>query len=80
LNNTNQVPAGKFKAECLKMMDEVSKSGHSIIVTKRGVPLVRLVPIEKDNGNQKKFGALKGSIQICGDIVSGVGESWEADQ
>lgn len=40
------IPAGKFKAECLALLDEVAASGEEIIVTKRGKPVARVLPLE----------------------------------
>ena len=36
-----QIAAGEFKAKCLKIMDEINKTGKSMIVTKRGVPVMK---------------------------------------
>ena len=33
-----QIAAGEFRAKCLKIMDEINKTGKSMIVTKRGAP------------------------------------------
>ena len=41
------MPAGEFKAKCLKLMDEVHETGVSIVITKRGRPVSRLVPVER---------------------------------
>ena len=63
-----QIAAGEFKAKCLKIMDEINKTGKSMIVTKRGVPVMKVVPIR--NAKKKKddfFGRLKGIIEIVGD-------------
>lgn len=43
------IPAGEFKAKCLKLMDEVNKTGVPIIITKRGRPVSRLVPAVPQN-------------------------------
>lgn len=40
------VAAGAFKQGCLALIDEVAASGREIVVTKRGKPVARLVPIE----------------------------------
>lgn len=40
------IPAGKFKAECLALLDEVAASGEELIVTKRGKPVARVLPLE----------------------------------
>lgn len=38
--------ASTFKARCLALLDEVASTGNSVLVTKRGRPLARLVPID----------------------------------
>ena len=42
------VPAGEFKAKCLHLIDEVHGEAFDVIVTKRGKPMARLVPIEPE--------------------------------
>ena len=37
-----QMPAAEFKASCLAVMDKVQATGEPIVVTKRGVPVVKL--------------------------------------
>lgn len=44
--NERTIPAGEFKAKCLAILDEVEAYGDSVIVTKRGRPVARLVPLE----------------------------------
>ena len=39
------VPAGVFKQGCLALLDEVSLSGIELIVTKRGRPVARILPM-----------------------------------
>lgn len=41
------IPASEFKAKCLGLLDEVAETGESVIVTKRGKPVARLVPHEE---------------------------------
>lgn len=38
------VGAAEFKATCLKLLDEVYETGLEVTITKRGVPIARLVP------------------------------------
>ena len=71
-----EIPAGEFKARCLKLMDEVREQRREIVITKRGRPVAKLVPIDEAPA---LFGAMKGSVTILGDIVAPTGESWEAD-
>ena len=73
----NQVSVSEFKATCLKLMDDVSRSGESLIVTKRGKPLVRVIPAGRPSTEDDY--ALKGTISLERDIISPLGESlWEA--
>jgi len=53
-----RIAAGKFKATCLKLMDRVAATGEPVEITKRGKPLVRLVPAQADDGARRTiFGA-----------------------
>jgi prevent-host-death family protein len=74
--HTIEVPAGQFKSRCLKLMDEVRSRRLEVVITKRGRPVARLVPVDEA---PPLFGCMRGSVDIVGDIVSPTGESWEAD-
>ncbi len=41
-----RVPASVFKARCLALLDEVESTHRSLVVTKHGQPVARVVPIE----------------------------------
>ena len=73
------IPAGEFKAKCLKLMDEVQKTGAGLIITKHGNPVARLAPVEDAGAGRPKtlYGCMKGSIEILGDIVEPVEAGWE---
>jgi prevent-host-death family protein len=60
--------AGAFKVHCLKVMDEVQSKRRAVLITKRGKPVAKLVPVEKEKDDI--FGFLKGKGKITGDIVS----------
>ncbi len=74
------MPAGEFKARCLKLMDQVQITGRPIVITKRGRPVAKLVPVEEAKPDREIFGCMKGSIQILGDIVGPTGEEWNAEK
>jgi prevent-host-death family protein len=75
--NMREIPAGEFKAKCLKLLDEVAQDGDEIVITKRGRPVARLVPSTPKK--VQALGVLEGSVTILGDIVSPIGtEDWEA--
>lgn len=71
------VSAGDFKARCLRLMDEVAKTGISIVVTKRGKAVVRLVPAVTPPKTLRGF--MPEAFALEGDIVAPTGERWEAD-
>jgi len=62
------MPAGLFKVHCLKVMDEVASKRESVVITKRGKPVAKLVPVSKEKDDI--FGFMKGKITVLGDIVS----------
>ena len=69
------VAAGKFKDTCLKTLDEVAETRDSVVITKRGRPVAKLVPYIEPTSER----GLRGSIlKETGDPFS-TGESWDAD-
>ncbi|MBI3698199.1 MAG: type II toxin-antitoxin system prevent-host-death family antitoxin [Acidobacteria bacterium] len=72
-----QIAAGVFKAKCLSLLDEVQQKRKEIIITKRGKPVARLVPVETKP--PEVFGRMKGTIEILSDIVGPLDVKWEAD-
>ena len=71
------MPAGEFKARCLKLLDDVAVSGQPLTITKRGRPVARLVPIPPALP-RSLFGAMKGSVLSQRDLVAPIDEVWEA--
>jgi prevent-host-death family protein len=70
------ISAGEFKARCLAIMDEVRDSGGEYVITKRGTPVAKLVPIREER--RPLLGSMRGTGRTVGDIVSPLGEPWEA--
>lgn len=48
------IGAAEFKARCLQILDEVGPEG--IVITKRGKPVAKLVPVEKTGGMARFYG------------------------
>lgn len=67
------IGAAKFKEECLAILDQVDDDG--IVITKRGKPVAKLIPIHAESG--ALIGALEGRLRIDGDIQS-TGVPWDA--
>lgn len=68
-----EVPATKFKEQCLALLDEVGPEG--IVITKRGKPVAKLISLSADSASL--IGSLRGKIVIKGDIRS-TGVRWNA--
>jgi prevent-host-death family protein len=72
------IQASKFKARCLALMDEVARTGQTIVVTKNGKPVAELRPHRPPRA-RSLIGLHQGQIHIRGDIVSPVAtRRWEA--
>ncbi len=73
-----KMAAGTFKANCLAVMDEVKAKREGVIITKRGKPVAKLVPVQEDRDEISGF--LSGKGQIAGDVLSPVLDlsDWDA--
>lgn len=60
--------AGSFKAKCLAVMDEVQAKRETVVITKRGKPVAKLVPVNAETDDIYNFMAGKGAV--TGDVVS----------
>ena len=70
-----QMPAGEFKARCLAVLDEVAASKREVLITKRGRPVAKVVPLTEAQPVPRK-----GLIVRQGDLVSPIGEDWDAER
>ena len=70
------IPAAAFKAQCLTLMENVRTTKRPLLITKRGKPLAKLVPVEE---SQDDFiGRLKGVFEVVGDLADDQPEPWES--
>lgn len=72
-----KMAAGEFKTHCLAVMENVRMTREPVLITKRGRPVVKLVPT--DSPSDDFLGRLEGVVKIVGDIESPIEspESWE---
>ena len=68
------IGAAKFKEQCLSILDHLSPDG--LVITKRGKPVARLIPIPTMSADL--IGSLKDEVKILGDIMS-TGVKWNAN-
>jgi prevent-host-death family protein len=62
------MPAGAFKANCLAVMDEVKAKGETVVITKHGQPVAKLVPVNTEVDDIFGFFSSRGSV--TGDVVA----------
>jgi prevent-host-death family protein len=69
-----KMAAGSFKVHCLAVMDEVQARRETVLITKHGKPVAKLVPVADDADEIYNFLGGKGSIR--GDVVSPAIRNW----
>ena len=69
------IAAGKFKAQCLGLIDRVEQTREPLIVTKRGRPVVEVIPVR-----DMEPLPLRRSVTVLGDIVGPILDSWNIDR
>ena len=77
MRNKNEKPIreiaiSKFKARCLSLLEEVSKTRTPLRVTRRGKAIADVIPTSSDAEERSWIGSMSGSIDIVGDIVTPV--------
>ena len=70
-----EINASAFKARCLRLLDEVSRTGEELVILKRGRPVARLVPARDD----KAWLALRGRVAFTVDPFASVVEESEIE-
>ena len=72
-----KMPAGEFKARCLRVMEDVRKYRVPVVITKKGKPVAKLVPA--DESPRDIFGCMADKFVHIGDVESPVFEpdEWE---
>ena len=70
------IAAGKFKDLCLQILDDVATLRRPVIITKRGKPVARLMPVTGATRQRSLAGSIVGE---AGDPYS-TGEVWDADR
>ena len=61
------IPVTQFKAKCLRLLDQVSKSGQPLVITKRGKPLAQVTRVAEKT--RPLMGGMRGTAEVVGDIV-----------
>ena len=68
-----------FKAKCLAVLDRVFEDGQPVLITRRGKPLAKIVPVSGERTSKRVLGGLAGEAITKGDLVHANFESdWES--
>lgn len=68
------IKASEFKATCLALLDDVARTRRTIVVTKRGRPVAKLVPLDE-------AAPTRGSVRLLADeddAYLSTGAAWDA--
>lgn len=67
-----EIAISEFKAKCLALLQEVSKTKTPLRVTRRGKAIADVIPAASEGDERSWIGSLAGSVEIVGDVVSPV--------
>jgi prevent-host-death family protein len=63
----SEMGAAKFKAHCLQVMETVRRTRRPVTITKRGVPVAKLVPADRPRA-KSIFGCMADQTFYVGDL------------
>lgn len=78
MTNERTIMASRFKAECLAILDQVDRMKISVIITKRGRAIARLVPLEAGDEPRETMGSVR-LIAEQDEPYYSTGASWDAE-
>ena len=68
------IAVSEFKRRCLELMERSRRRGDEFVITKRGEPIARVIPIRRSSTPLR--GMMKDRLVVRGDIVN---VDWTAD-
>lgn len=64
----NVISKSKLKAKMLETFRQLEASGGELIVTDRGKPVLKIIPIKKEASVAEVFGDIQGKVSYLEDI------------
>jgi len=78
-NSIESIAISEFKATCLAVLERVRRTGTSVLVTRRGVPVAEINPPSAAAVGADWMGSMRATGTIVGDLVAPIaGDDWEA--
>ncbi|AIL66029.1 antitoxin [Rickettsiales bacterium Ac37b] len=71
-------PIGELKTHCYQLLEEMQKTNDHLLITKRGTPIARIIPINR-NIKISIFGLMKGKAKIIDNILELSDIKWNAE-
>lgn len=69
------VSATEFKSRCLALIDEVQRTGHRLLITRHGKPVVEIGPSKPASSMHSN--PLRDSILYQDDLLSPIAQTWD---
>jgi len=78
-NPVESIAISEFKATCLAVLERVRRTGTSVLVTRRGVPVAEINPPSAAAVGTDWMGSMRSTGTIVSDLVAPIaGDEWEA--
>ena len=71
------ISKSKLKATMLEVFRELEATGSELIVTERGRPVLKIVPIRPKRTVQQVFGDIQGQVVYLEDINTPTIDEWD---
>jgi prevent-host-death family protein len=77
-----ELAISEFKANCVRMLEQVRKTRKPIRVTRFGRPVAEIIPPSPEKPAGRRLGCMAGTMRITGDIVGSISDEseWEASR
>ena len=63
--SSRAIPAGAFKQGCLAILDDVAATHREVVITKRGRPVARLLPVVSEREREEEvLASLRGRAKM----------------
>jgi prevent-host-death family protein len=70
------ISKGVLKAKLLELLRQVEASGEELIITDRGVPVLKVVTIPNLRSAESLFGDVRGSLAFSGNLDDPTVDEW----
>jgi antitoxin (DNA-binding transcriptional repressor) of toxin-antitoxin stability system len=70
------VSQGRLKTRMQEYFQKVEKTGEELVVTKKNIPILRIIPIKKKRHVKDVFSDIRGAIKYADDILKPETEEW----